>query len=55
MNNLKEKIDALVQEISQLNDLNIKHDVLVYMEQQASWMLWQIDEDYHVDQNMKNI
>ncbi|MCQ2285536.1 MAG: hypothetical protein MJZ76_01515 [Bacteroidales bacterium] len=54
-NNIQIKIDEVIQEISQLNDLNIKVDTLKYMEQQASFMLWQLEEDLRVDQNMKNI
>lgn len=53
--NLRKEIDAVIQEISQINDLNIKADLLTYMERQAAFMLWQIEEDLRVDQNMKNI
>ena len=53
--NLQHKIDELLQEVSNINDLNIKFDTLTYIEQQAGFLLWQLEEDMHVDQNMKNI
>jgi hypothetical protein len=53
--NLRKEIDAVIQEICQINDLNIKADLLTYMERQAAFLLWQIEEDLRVDQNMKNI
>lgn len=54
-NNIKVKIDEIIQEISLINDLNMKADILTYMQQQSGFMLWQIEEDLHVDQNMRNI
>lgn len=54
-NNIKIKIDEILQEISTINDLNMKADILTYMQQQSGFMLWQIEEDLHVDQNMRNI
>lgn len=48
-NNFKIKIDTLVGEINQVNDLNIKIDILNYMEQQASYMLWTIEEEKRID------
>jgi len=52
--NYREQIDQLIQEIGEITDLNIKADLLTYMEQQSSFLLWQLDEDLRVDQNMKN-
>ena len=54
-NNIKIKIDEVLQEISQVNDLNQRVDILTYMQQQSGFMLWQLEEDIHVDQNMRNI
>ncbi|MBQ4356227.1 MAG: hypothetical protein II757_06165 [Bacteroidales bacterium] len=54
-NNIKNKIDEVLEEIGKINDLNAKVDILTYMEQQAGFQLWQLEEDYRVDQNMKNI
>ncbi len=54
-NNLKIKIDEILQEIGNIRDLNMKADILTYMQQQSGFMLWQIEEDLHVDQNMRNI
>jgi len=52
---IQSEIDALLQKIGEINDLNMKFDTLTYIEQQAGFMLWQLEEDMHVDQNMKNI
>lgn len=48
-NNFKLKIDALVNEISNISDLNIKLSVLDYMEQQSSYMIWQLEEEKRID------
>ncbi len=53
-NNFKEKIDTLVSEIAEVNDLNIKLDILNYMEQQASFMIWQLEDERHIDENLRN-
>ena len=49
-NNLKQKVDALITEITEISDLNIKVSVLNYMEQQASFMLWQLDDDQRLNE-----
>ncbi|MCQ2262731.1 MAG: hypothetical protein MJZ70_00440 [Bacteroidales bacterium] len=54
-NNIKIKIDEIMEEICKIPDLNAKVDILTYMEQQAGFQLWQLEEDFRVDQNMKNI
>lgn len=54
-NNLKNEIDSILEKVGAINDLNMKADILTYMQQQSGFMLWQIEEDLHVDQNMKNI
>ncbi|MBQ9472989.1 MAG: hypothetical protein IJU81_01105 [Bacteroidales bacterium] len=48
-NNYKIKIDALVNEISGMTDLIRKIEVLNYMEQQASYLLWVIEEEKRID------
>lgn len=48
-NNFKIKIDALANEISTVTDLNIKIDILNYMEQTAAYMLWQLEEEKRID------
>ncbi|MBP5709471.1 MAG: hypothetical protein J6W84_00620 [Bacteroidales bacterium] len=53
--NIQNKIDELFQEVSNIRDLNIKFDTLTYIEQQAAYQLWELEEDMRVDQNMKNI
>ena len=37
------------------NDLNIKHAVLTYMEQQAGFMLWQMEDEKHIDNDSHNV
>lgn len=54
-NNLKVKIDKLVDEINTITDLNIKISVLDYMEQQASFMLWQLEDAKHIDNDSHNV
>ena len=54
-NNIKKKIDEIVNEISAINDLNIKHAVLTYMEQQAGFMLWQMEDEKHIDNDSHNV
>ena len=49
-NNLKQKVDALITEISDISDLTIKVSVLNYMEQQASFMLWQLDDEQRLNE-----
>ena len=54
-NNIKIKIDEIINEISAINDLNIKHAILTYMEQQAAFMLWQIEDEKHIDNDAQNV
>ena len=54
-NNIKKKIDEIVNEIGNITDLNIKHAVLTYMEQQAGFMLWQMEDEKHIDNDSHNV
>ncbi len=54
-NNIKIKIDEIINEISTITDLNIKHAVLTYMEQQAGFMLWQMEDEKHIDNDSHNV
>lgn len=54
-NNIKKKIDEIVNEISTINDLNIKHAVLTYMEQQAAYLLWMMEDEKHIDNDSHNV
>lgn len=54
-NNLKKKIDDLVSEISAINDLTHKVSILEYMEQQSSYMLWQLQDEIHIDYDSQNV
>ena len=54
-NNIKQKIDEIVNEIGNINDLNIKHAILTYMEQQAAYMLWLLEDEKHIDNDSFNV
>ena len=53
-NNFKIKIDQIIQDLGKVNDLNIKVDILNYMEQQVAFLLWQLEEEQRIDENMKS-
>ena len=53
-NNFKQKIDALISEVCAVTDLNIKVDTLNYMEQQSSFLLWQLEDEQHIDEDSHN-
>ncbi|MDY5968595.1 MAG: hypothetical protein SPJ13_01060 [Bacteroidales bacterium] len=52
--NFKEKIDSILTDLSNVNDLNIKVSILNYMEQQASFMLWQLEEEKRIDEDSRD-
>ena len=54
-NNIKIKIDEVVAEISKINDLSQKIAILDYMEQQSSYMLWQLQGEEHIDHDANNV
>ncbi len=54
-NNFKIRIDAIIEDLGKINDLNIKIDILNYMEQQSAFLLWQLEEEKRMDENMKNV
>ena len=54
-NNLKQKIDALVAEISAITDLTHKVSILEYLAQQSSYMLWQLQDEIHIDYDSQNV
>lgn len=54
-NNIKQRIDEITNEISNITDLNIKHACLTYMEQQAAFMLWQMEDEKHIDNDSYNV
>lgn len=54
-NNFKIRIDEIVEDLGKIQDLNIKTDILNYMEQQAAFLLWQLDEEKRIDENMRNV
>ncbi|MBR3488821.1 MAG: hypothetical protein IKH33_05830 [Bacteroidales bacterium] len=54
-NNIKIKIDEIVAEISKINDLHQRIDILNYMEQQSSYMLWLLEDELHIDNDSQNV
>ncbi|MCR5423150.1 MAG: hypothetical protein K6E93_00100 [Bacteroidales bacterium] len=52
--NFKKKIDDLVNEVSALTDLPTKIDVLNYMEQQSSYLLWQLEDEQRIDEDSRD-
>lgn len=54
-NNIKIKIDEIVAEICKINDLHQKIDILDYMEQQSSYMLWMLQDEEHIDNDSQNV
>lgn len=53
-NNIKRKIDEIVTEISNINDLEQKIAVLNYMEQQSSYMLWLLEDEERINQDSRD-
>ena len=53
-NNFKIKNDALVDEINTVTDLIRKIEILNYMEQQSSFMLWQLEEEKRIDDDSRD-
>lgn len=54
-NNFKQKIDNLVTEICGVTSLISKIEILDYMEQQASFLLWQLEDEKHIDDDSHNV
>ena len=54
-NNIKIKIDEIVAEIAKINDLHQRIDILNYMEQQSSYMLWLLEDELHIDNDSQNV
>ena len=54
-NNIKIKIDEIVAEIAKINDLHQRIDILNYMEQQSSYMLWLLADELHIDNDSQNV
>lgn len=54
-NNFKIRIDQIIEDLGNIYDLNIKIDILNYMEQQAAFLLWQLEEEKRIDENQHNV
>ena len=54
-NNLKQRIDALISEVANIHDLVQKVAILEYMEQEAGYLLWQLSDEIHIDNDSQNV
>ncbi|MBR5831361.1 MAG: hypothetical protein IKY79_01960 [Bacteroidales bacterium] len=52
---MKEKVDNLMNEISNLNDLNQKMELFHYILRQADYCIWSLEEEQHQFENAGNI
>ena len=50
----KEKIDALIGEVSALTDLTTKIDVLNYIQQESGLLLWQLEDEQRIDEDSRD-
>lgn len=50
----KQKIDQLVTEISNINSLTTKVEVLNYVMQQADFLLWQLEDEQRIDEDSRD-
>lgn len=53
-NNFKQKIDTLVTEICSITDLTRRVEILNYMEQQSSFLLWQLEDEQRIDEDSRD-
>ena len=51
---IKEKIEKLVHEISNISDLNTKMEAYNYMIRQADFCIWSLEEEQHQYENAGN-
>ena len=51
---IKEKIDSLVQEVSNISDLPTKMEAYNYMIRQADFCLWSLEEEQRQYENAGN-
>lgn len=50
----KEKIDQLIAEVSQVNDLMTKIAVLNYIQQESGYLLWQLEDEQRIDEDSRD-
>lgn len=50
----KEKIDALVSEVAAVPDLVTKIAVLNYIQQETSFLLWQLEDEQRIDEDSRD-
>ena len=50
----KEKIDSLIGEVAGLSDLMTKVAVLNYIQQETSFLLWQLEDEQRIDEDSRD-
>lgn len=50
----KEKIDGLISEVAALSDLATKVAVLNYIQQEAGFLLWQLEDEQRIDEDSRD-
>ena len=50
----KQKIDQLISEVSALTDLTTKLAVLNYIQQETSFLLWQLEDEERIDEDSRD-
>lgn len=52
--NYKERIDAIINDLGSVTDLNIKKDILNYMMMESMFLLEQLDDELRIDEASRN-
>ncbi|MBQ2508785.1 MAG: hypothetical protein II532_03345 [Bacteroidales bacterium] len=52
--NYKERIDAIINDLVNVTDLNIKKDILNYMVYEAAYLLDQMEDELRIDEASRN-
>lgn len=50
----KEKIDALISEVSAITDFTTKVAVLNYIQQESGFLLWQLEDEQRIDEDSRD-
>ena len=50
----KEKIDSLISEVAAVPDLMTKVSVLNYIQQETSFLLWQLEDEQRIDEDSRD-
>ncbi len=50
----KERIDAIINDLGNVTDLNIKKDILNYMMMESIFLLDQLEDELRIDESSRN-